>query len=192
MKNLQTFEEFLNEQQINKKNVNEGINYGEGVDADLYDVGVNVIYDNGGDPNELSDKEVENAAIKAMQKSKPVSLTGKFKNDLTSFLKYVETTFKKCGINFDIKNTVIDSSNFSNELMIPIVNSDFYFNTMLDYSELSSNGSNFVIGGSFASDEEGSVGDVIGDLTKIKDVEKVCKDFRSEYLNENFSELTQL
>ena len=151
MKHIKSINEYFS-------NINEGINYNEGVDANLLDVGAYVLQGGKKNPDDMDDKEVEKVAIEAIKKAKPVSLTGQIKKDLPAFLKYVGDAFKRCGVELDTANTTIDSSNFTNELMIPtVVNPDFYLNTMLDYGELAANGSDFVIGGYFASDDEGSL-----------------------------------
>jgi hypothetical protein len=181
MKTVKTFEQFTSKQR--KHHLNERINYREGINANLLEVGDTILNSLGDDSADFSEKEIEKVAIDAMKKAKPVPLTGKFKPDLTAFLNYVDIAFKKHGVNLDINNTEIDSSNFANELMIPVVGSDFYFNTLLDYLELAYNGSEFVIGGSFASEDEGSVGDGIDDLSNSAEVAKMCKEFKSEYLD---------
>jgi hypothetical protein len=160
-------------------NINEGINYNNGVDADLSDIGYNVLQSGGKNPDDMDDKEIEKAAIEAMKKAKPVPLTGQIKKDLPAFLKYVGDAFKKCGVELDTNNTDIDSSNFANELMIPTIdNPEFYFNTMLDYNELASNGSEFVVGGAFASDDEGSLDYTVSDLSDQGDIMKCCQDYK--------------
>lgn len=173
MKHIHTFENFLN--------FNEGINYNDGVDADLYNVGVNVINGSGKNSADMDEKEVEKSALEAMKKAKPVPLTGIIKKDLPALLKYLADTYKKCGVELDIANITIDSSNFANELMIPVAGTDYYLNTYLDYNELASNGSDFVLGGYFASDDEGSLDYGTGDFTKQNEVMKACTEF-NKYL----------
>jgi hypothetical protein len=181
MKTVKTFEQFTSKQR--KHHLNERINYREGINADLLEVGYSILDGLGDDPDDFSEKEIKKVAIDAMKNAKPVPLTGKFKADLTAFLNYVDIALRNCGVDLDVNNTEIDSENFANELMIPVVGSDFYFNTLLDYNELAYNGSNFVIGGNFASEEVGAIGDVIDDLSNSAEVAKMCKKFKSGYLD---------
>ena len=161
--------------------INEGINYNDAVDADLYDVGAYVIQGSGKNAQDMDEKEVEKAALEAMKKAKPVPLAGIVKKDLPALLKYVAAAYKKCGVELDVDNTDIDSSNFSNELMIPVVGTDYYLNTYLDYLEMASNGSEFVLGGDFASDEEGSLDYGTSDFSNQGEVARACTEF-NEYL----------
>jgi hypothetical protein len=174
MKHIKTLNEYFS-------NINEGINYNNSVDADLFDVGHSVLQGSGKNPDDMGQEDVEKAALEAMKKAKPVSLTGNIKKDLPAFLKYVGDAFKRCGVELDINNTDIDSSNFANELMIPVAGADYYLNTLLDYTELAYNGSNFVIGGYFASDEEGSLEYGVADLSDQGDVMRACEGFK-EYI----------
>lgn len=174
MKHIKPINEFFS-------NFNEGINYNDAADADLYDVGANVINGSGKNTQFLNMQEVKKAAIEAMKKAKPVPLTGIVKKDLPALLKYVGDAYKKCGVNLDTANITIDSSNFANEIMIPVAGTDYYVNTYLDYGEMSSNGSDFVIGGYFASDEEGSLDYGTSDFTDAGEVKKACTEF-NKYL----------
>jgi hypothetical protein len=171
MKHLKSINEYFS-------NINEGINYNHSVNADLYDVGHNVLQGSGKTPDDMGQEDVEKAALEAMKKAKPVSLTGNIKKDLPAFLKYVGDAFKKCGVDLDTANTEIDSSNFANELMIPIANTDYYLNTMLDYAELAYNGSDFVVSASFASDDMGALDYMIDDLSNNGDIVKACAGFK--------------
>lgn len=164
-------------------NLNEGINYNDAVDADLYDIGTTVIQGSDKNPDDMDDKALEKAAVEAMKKAKPVPLTGIVKKDLPALLKYVAAAYKKCGIELDVDNTDIDSSNFSNELMIPVVGTDYYLSTYLDYGEMAYNGSEFVIGGYFASDEEGSLEYGTSDFSDGNEVMKACTDFKKYLKN---------
>jgi hypothetical protein len=162
-------------------NINEGINYNDTVDADLYDVGFTVLSAQIKDISKIekmNDNEVEKAAIDAMAKAKPVKLTGKAKTDVAALVKYIADSFKKCGVDLDTANTEIDSSNFANELMIPVANTEFYFNLMVDYGEMAYNGSDFTIGGVFASEDMGSLDYMINDLSNQGDVTKACNGFK--------------
>jgi hypothetical protein len=186
MKHIKLFEQFIQnletkQYEFLKNRFYEGINYKYGINADLYDVGIYVI-NNQGIKKPDSTKEIEKIALNAMGKGRPIPLSGKIKKDLPLFLKYISSIFKKYDVDLDTNNTIIDSSNFSNELMVPVKNTDYYFNTFLDYDELAYSGSDFVIGGSFASDEVGSIGYNINDLSKDNEVSKACKIFRDQYL----------
>jgi hypothetical protein len=162
--------------------INEGINYNNGGDADLWEVGSQLLSGTGKNSEDMEDKEVEAVAVEAMKKAKPVPLTGIIKKDVPALLKYVGDAFKRCGIELDVDNTDIDSSNFANELMIPVVGTEYYLLTMLDYRELAYNGSEFVIGATFNSDEEGTLDEgQIADLSNQGEVAKACTEF-NEYL----------
>jgi len=171
MKHIKSINEYFS-------NISEGINYNEGVDADLWEVGSYMLDGTGKNSDEMEEKEVEAVAVEAMKKAKPVPLTGIIKKDVPPFLKYVADAFKRCGIELDVDNTVIDSSNFANELYIPVADTEYNLLTMLDYSELAYNGSEFVIGGVFASDDEGSLDYVISDLSDQGEVMKACTEFK--------------
>lgn len=171
MKHLKNLNDYLS-------NINEGINYNQGIDADLYDVGFNVLHGSGKNPDDMDEKDVAEAAVEAMKKAKPVPLTGEIKKDLPPFLKYTADAFKRCGVELDVDNAQIDDSNFANALMIPVADTDYYLLTMLDYSELSYNGSNFTIGASFASDDTGSLDYIVDDISNQGDVTKACADFK--------------
>ena len=165
-------------------NINEGVNYNDAVDADLYNVGFTVLsaqIKDVGEIEQMNDKEVEKAATDAMAGAKPVKLTGKAKTDIAALVKYITDAFKKCGVDLDPSNVEIDSSNFANELMIPVGDTEFYFNTMLDYNELAYNGSNFTIGGAFASEDMGSLDYEVVDLGNNGEIVKACTGFK-QYL----------
>jgi len=159
-------------------NINEGINYNNGRDADLWDVGAQLLSGTSKNVEDMEDKEVEVVAVEAMKKAKPVPLTGIIKKDLPPFLEYVADAFKRCGVELDVNNTEIDSSNFMNELLIPVADTEYYLNSMLDYSELAYNGSEFVIGAAFASDDEGSLDYIVGDLSNNGEIVKACTGFK--------------
>lgn len=163
-------------------NINEGFNYNKAVDANLYDVGVYILSGSGENPDEMDEKDVEKAAVEAIKKTKPVPLTGIVKKDLPALLSYIGPAFKKCGVELDVDNAVIESPNFANEIMIPVAGTDYCLLTMLDYSELAYNGSEFTIGATFYSDEEGTLDDgQIDDLSNQGEVVRACAEF-NEYL----------
>ena len=171
MKHLKNINEYFS-------NINEGINYNNGRNANLWDIGEHLLTIKGKSMDDMDDFDVEAVAKEAMKKAKPVPLTGNLKKDLPLFLKYVGDAFKRCGVDLDTANTELDSSNFTNELMIPIADTEYYLNTMLDYAELAANGSDFVIGGAFASDDEGSLDYQVNDLSNSGDIVKACTGFK--------------
>ena len=161
-------------------NISEGINYNNAVDADLEAVGAMLA--NGGDPKNHSEEALIDMGRESLKNAKPIPLTGIIKKDLPALLKYIGPAFKKCGVELDVDNTDIDSSNFANELMIPVTGTEYYLLTMLDYRELAYNGSEFVIGATFNSDEEGTLDEgQIADLSTQGQVLKACTEF-NEYL----------
>jgi hypothetical protein len=175
MKHIKNINEYFS-------NINEGINYNGGADADLLEVGSQLLSGTGKNSEDMEDKDVEAVAVEAMKKAKPVPLTGIIKKDVPALLKYISDAFKRCGVELDINNVTIDSSNFANELEIPVVDTEYYLLTMLDYNELAYNGSEFVIGATFYNDEEGSLDDgQIADLSNQGDVTKACAEFK-QYL----------
>ena len=161
-------------------NISEGINYNNAVDADLEAVGATLA--NGNDPDNHSEEALIDMGRQSLKNAKPIPLTGIVKKDLPALLKYIGPAFKKCGVELDVDNTVIDSSNFANELMIPVAGTEYYLFTILDYRELAYNGSEFVIGATFNSDEEGTLDEgQIADLSNQGQVLKACTEF-NEYL----------
>lgn len=174
MKHLKNINEYFS-------NINEGINYNQGIDVDLYEVGCILLQGSGKNVDDMEADEVAEAAAEAMKKAKPIALTGIVKKDLPAFLKYVADSFKRCDVELDIDTTEIDSSNFANELMIPVADTEYYLLTALDYTELAYNASQFVIGASFASDDTGSLDCIIDDLSNQGDVTKACAEFK-QYL----------
>jgi hypothetical protein len=171
MKHLKNINEYFS-------NINEGVNYNNSVNADLVEIGEYAIQGSGKNPGDVTDEDLEKAAVEALKKAKPVSLTGDAKKDIPALVKYAVDAFKRCQIELDPANVEIDSSNFANELMIPVADSEYYFNTHLDYTELASNGSDFVIGGNFASDEDGALDYIVDDLSNQGDIVKACAEFK--------------
>lgn len=168
--------------QINEyfANISEGVNYNNAVDADFEDVGSALA--NGGDPANHSEEALINMGREALKKAKPVPLTGIVKKDLPALLKYIGPAFKKCGVELDVDNAIIDSPSFANEIMIPVAGTEYYLLTILDYRELASNGSEFTIGATFNSDEEGTLDEgQIADLSNQGEVVRACTEF-NEYL----------
>jgi hypothetical protein len=161
-------------------NISEGINYNNAVDADLEAVGATLANDDY--PYNHSEEALIDMGRESLKNAKPIPLTGIVKKDLPALLKYIGPAFKKCGVELDVDNTVIDSSNFANELMIPVAGTEYYLFTILDYRELAYNGSEFVIGATFNSDEEGTLDEgQIADLSNQGQVLKACTEF-NEYL----------
>lgn len=171
MKHLKNINEYFS-------NINEGVNYNSAVNADLIDIGGYIIQGSGKNPGDVTDEDLEKAALEALKKAKPVSLTGDAKKDIPALVKYAVDSFKRCGIELDAANVEIDSSNFANELLIPVADTDYYLNTMVDYNELAANGSDFVIGAAFASDEEGTLDYIVDDLSNQGDIVKACAEFK--------------
>jgi len=171
MKHLKNINEYFS-------NINEGVNYNNAINADLVEIGEYTIQGTGKNPGDVTDEDLKKSAMEALKKAKPVSLTGDAKKDAPTLIKYVGDAFKRCGVELDVANVEIVSDNFANELIIPVVDTEFYFNTMLDYTELASNGSDFVIGGNFASDDEGALDYQVNDLSNNGDIVKACTGFK--------------
>lgn len=176
MKHLKNINEYLS-------NINEGVNYNSAANADLVEIGEYAMQGSGKNPGDVTDEDLKKAALEALKKARPVSLSGDAKKDIPALVKYAVDSFKRCGIELDAANVEIDSGNFANELLIPVADTDYYFNTHLDYTELAANGSDFVIGGNFASDEEGALDYIVDDLSNQGDIVKACAEFKKHLEN---------
>jgi len=159
MKHIHTFENFLT----------EGISYKNTYDADLEEIGG--CYANNAEPTNHSREALEHMASEALEKAKPFPLTGVVKTDAPKLIKHITDMFKRAGIDLSDKDALVYSPNFANEIEIPVMGSkDIFFQTYLDYSEMASNGSDFVITGCFASQEEGSLDTMVNDLSNFGDI----------------------
>jgi hypothetical protein len=156
-------------------NINEGINYNDAQDADLADVGA-YLHDH---PEAVEDNELEKRALEYMKKAKPFPLTGKIKTDAPKLISYIVDAFKKVGVNLDGNNAIVYSPNFANEIEIPVKDVDgIRFITYLDYSEMASNGSNFILSGSFDSEENGTLDYFVSDLSNNREIIKAAEGFK--------------
>lgn len=176
MKHLITFESYMS-------NINEGINFNGSSDADLATVGG--YFANDGDPDDFDEEALIDMGREALKEAKPVPLTGKIKDDGTKLIKYIVDAFKRAGVNLDGDKAVVYSPSFTNEIEIPVEDSDnLFFQTYLDYEELAYNGSDFIISGTFASEDEGSLDFTVSDLSNNGQIVKAATDF-NKYLESN-------
>lgn len=150
------------------------IDFSNAYDADLEEIGYNLNYDEH-DP----DLEVDrNTAKEALMKARPFPLTGIIKEDAINLIFYIAIIFRDNELTLDINKVSIESNNFTNEISILIKNSDFFFQTYLDYSEMAENGSTFIIGGCFASDEYGSLDTMIDDFNNQNQIREAVEEVK--------------
>jgi hypothetical protein len=182
MKHLKNINEYLS-------NINEGVNYNNSKDADMYDVGFTVLQSQIKDIGEIErmpEADVEKAAEEALKNAKPVALTGDAKKDIASMLDYLKSTFVGTDVELDVDNTKVDSSNFENELFIPVGDTEYYFSTSINYEEIAMNssGKEMILAGAFGSEKEGILDFLVHDLSNKGEVLKACQNFK-EYLDNN-------
>lgn len=170
MKYIKLFENYA-------ENIIEGVNYNSSRDADFEDVGSAVSKDRDADEAELI--KIGQEALKA---AKPVSLTGKVKEDAPKLIKYLVDAFKRAGIELDDKNVYVTSSSmgFDNEIEIPVAKQDgLYFQTALDYYELAENGSGkLIIPGVFYDENNGAMDYVVSDINDNGQIVKAAAGFK--------------
>lgn len=159
MKHIKTFEGYLN----------ENVSYRNTYDADLEEVGG--YFANNADPENHSKEDLIEMGKDALEKAKPFPLTGKVKTDAPKLIKHITDMFKRAGVELSDKDAIVYSPNFANEIEIPVMGSkDIFFQTYLDYSEMASNGSEFVLAGNFASHNDGSLDTMVNDLSNFGDI----------------------
>ena len=170
MKHIQLFEHFA-------ENIVEGINYNNSRDADLEDVGAAISKERDADEAELV--KLGQEALKA---AKPVSLTGKVKEDAPKLIKYLVEAFKRAGVELDDRNVFITSSSmgFDNEIEIPVAKYEgLFFQTALDYYELSENNAGrIIIPGAFMDENNGVMDYVVNDLNDNGQIVKAAAGFK--------------
>jgi hypothetical protein len=116
-------------------------------DADLQNIGSYCT----NDPIKL-----EQEGLAALNAAKPFPLTGKIKTDARTLVSVIREIFSKSGI--ELGTAIVDSPNFANEIQIPIGEVEgLILETMIDYEELASNGSGFVIQLSLSSLDFGTI-----------------------------------
>jgi hypothetical protein len=88
---------------------------------------------------------IEENGKRALYNAKPIPLTGRIEVDAKMLCDFIRTAFAQYGVN--VGDAVVDSPNFGNEIRIEILQDDaetgYTFETMLDYTELAYNGSDF-------------------------------------------------
>lgn len=181
MKHIQLFENF-------SENIVEGVNYNAARDADLEEIGYIFSKHN----NDASEEELIKIGKEALKSSKPVSLTGKVKEDAPKVIKYLVDAFKRAGIDLDDRNVAITRSmlGFDNEIEIPVAKHDgIFFQTYLDYYELAENGNGktFVLAGAFMTEENGVMDYVVSDINDNAQIVKAAAGFK-KYLETAESE----
>ena len=147
--------------------LNEAYNYNDTSDANLVDVGYYILDNAGENADDMSDDVYIKAATEKLKEAKPFPLTGKVKEDAPKLIKYITDAFNGLGIKLDDTKATIYSPCFVNEIEIPVIGAEsegWFFQTYLDYAELASNGSNFIITGQFASEDTGAFDTTITNL----------------------------
>lgn len=181
MKHIKLFEHFA-------ENVVEGINYNGSKDADLEEIGFIFSKHN----KDASDEELIKLGEEALKASKPVSLTGKVKEDAPKVIKYLVEAFKRAGVELDDSNVVITHSSlgFDNEIEIPVAKQEgIFFQTYLDYYEIAENGNGktFILSGAFMTEENGVMDYVVSDINNNAEIVKAASGF-AKYLETAESE----
>jgi hypothetical protein len=171
MKHIQLFEHFA-------ENIVEGINYNNSRDADFEDVGAAISKERNADEAELV--KIGKEALKA---AKPVSLTGKIKEDAPKLIKYLVDAFKRADIELDDKNVYITSSpgiGWDNVIEIPVAKQEgFYFSTVLDYYDLAESGNGkIIIPGAFIEEASGQLDYAVDDINNNGQIVKVATGFK--------------
>jgi len=180
MKHLQLFEHYT-------ENIVEGVNYNGASDADLVLVGHSLSDDKLN--KDIKDEELAALAVAGLKKAKPISLTGKIKEDAPKLIKYIVDAFKRTGVELDGSNATISNDfNLDNAIQIPVsVDKDLFFLTYLDYEEIANDSKKMLIGGSFSSEDEGNLDYVINDLNDNGQIVKAGTEFK-KYLETKNSE----
>jgi len=184
MKHIQLFEHFA-------ENIVEGVNFNGSKDADLEDVGAAISKERDADEAELV--KIGKEALKA---AKPVSLTGKIKEDAPKLIKYLVDAFKRADIELDDKNVYITSSpgiGWDNVIEIPVAKQEgFYFSTVLDYYDLAESGNGkIIIPGAFIEEASGQLDYAVDDINNNGQIVKVATGFK-KYLETLNSEKNDL
>jgi hypothetical protein len=160
-------------------NINEGLNFNNGSDADLEEVGG--CFANGGDPENHGEEALIEMGREALKDAKPFPLTGKIKEDAPKLIKYITDAFKKAGVELEDKNAdLIKSTSLGtvNVIEIPVANqSTLYFSTSLDYYEMANTGHDMYTGGSFA-DEDGPLDFFVADISNNGQIVKAAAEFK--------------
>jgi len=158
-------------------NINEGINFNGSSDADLATVGE--YFANDGDPDDFDEEALIDMAREALKKAKPIPLTGKIKEDGAKLIKYIVNAFKKVDVILEEGEAVVYSPNFANEIEIPVADQEgLFFQSYLDYEELAYNGSDFIISGTFATEDEGSLDFSVSDLSNNGQIVKAATELK--------------
>jgi hypothetical protein len=179
MKHIKLFEHFA-------ENVVEGINYNGSKDADLEEIGGIFAKHN----TSASDEELIKLVEEALKSSKPVSLTGKIKEDAPKVIKYLVDAFKRAGVDLDDRNVAITHSILGNEIEIPVAKQEgICFLTFLDYYEIAENGNgkSFIISGAFMIEENGITEYEVSDINNNAEIVKAASEF-NKYLETAKSE----
>lgn len=170
MKHIKLFEHYA-------ENIVEGINYNASRDADFEDVGSAISR-----YKETDEAELIKIGKEALKVAKPVSLTGKVREDAPKLIKYLVDAFKRAGIELDDRNVSITRSmlGFDNEIEIPVAKQDgLFFQTALDYYELAENGNGkIVIPGAFMDEENGVMDYMVSDVNDNGEIVKAANGFK--------------
>lgn len=174
MKNIRSFDEFIN----------EGISFKKISNANLVEIGGN--YANNAEPSNHSRNELEEMALEVLRNAKPIPLTGNVKTDAEKLIKYIADQCKRAGIVLDSSNSLVYSPDFENEIEIPVIadgiKDRIFFQTYLDYNELATNGSDFVLTGAFSTYEMGTMDNIITDLSNYGMYVKAAEELKT-YMN---------
>jgi len=150
--------------------INAGIVFKYVYNADLEELGSIIIDDD-------ASKEVYTKTAKdALNAAKPFPLTGEIRTDATTFVNLLRSTFERNDIQ--LGTAIVDSENFGNEIHIPIIGKeDLFIETMIDYSELAYNGSDFILQVNVSSGDLGTIEFVdLDNYENIKTLIKAIKD----------------
>lgn len=172
---VKNFDDFLNE------SLNEGVQFKNVSNADWIEIGMYIADADGQESRIMADEELTKIGKEALKNAKPISLTGIIRTDAPVFIKYLVDQFKRAGIVLDDKNAIVYSPNFANEIEIPVVGGEsegIFLQTYLDYTEMASNGSEFVLTACFANDENGSMDTVMDDLDDYGQFVKAAEELK--------------
>jgi hypothetical protein len=168
-------------------NINEGVNYNAAHDANLEEVGYNLLQGTGQPWEDKSKDDLKKIAIEALKKANPFPLSGKIKEDLPKLVKYIKDSFSAAGVSIDDSGVEISRNmgGDNNEILIPVEGQEDYFvYTSLDYYELVSQGEGINLFAAFYSDEEGMLDFNIANLDNRGSIVKACAEFKKYLQNQ--------
>jgi hypothetical protein len=181
MKHLKNIEDYMS-------NINEGVNYNNASNADLWKVGR---YQVRTQASSLDREEVTAAGENFLKAVKPFALSGNGRKDVDGLIKFCVDACKKHGVDLDGNNTVIDNHNYDNEIFIPVLGvgeGELSLRSSCSYrylSQINALKGTVSLSAFFYSDTLGSKTEYSMDLANPASITKACQDF-NKWRNEEY------